>query len=46
MRKQNYISGNAKNTSQGTLVKLRRACSKKTKLPERRPKPRSREKAG
>lgn len=46
MRKQNYISGNAKNMSQGTLVKLRTACSRQTKLSERRPEPRSKEKAG
>ena len=45
MRKQNYISGNAKNMSQGTLVELRTACSKKTKLSARKPEPRSKEKA-
>lgn len=38
MRKQKCISGNAKNTSQGTLVKLSTACSRKSKLCELRSK--------
>lgn len=41
MRRQKYISGNAKNMSQGTLVKLSTACSRKAKLSELRTKGKS-----
>lgn len=45
MRKK-YISRNAKKMTQGTLVKLRTAFSRKAKLSERRPELRSKEKGG
>lgn len=41
MRRQKYISGNAENMSQGTLVKLSTACSRKAKLSELRSKGKS-----
>lgn len=45
MRKQKCISGSTKNMTQGTLVKLSPACSKKANSSEKRPEFRYKEKS-